>query len=290
VRRRLVFLAAVFFAAGLAVSGVLRRSGPVVARPTARPVNFAHRGGAALAPENTLEAFRRGLKAGADRLEMDLHLSRDGRVVVIHDATVNRTTDGAGAVREMTLREIRQLDAGYRFTPDGETYPFRGRGIKIPTLEEVYREFPGVPVNVEIKAAPEGWETMVWDVIRSHRAGDRTIVAAANHDVIRRFREVSGGEVPTAASGREVRDFLIALRLGRTGRLKPAYRALQVPVRYRGVRIVTPRFVAAAHALGLRVDVWTVNDPRLMRRMLDMGVDGIMTDRPDLLAEILKER
>src|SRR5215203_3240073 len=130
------------------------------------PINIAHRGGAEIAPENTLEGFREGLRVGAGVLELDVHTTADGHVVVIHDAVIDRTTDGTGAVWEMTLAELKRLDAGYRFTRDrGATYPFRGEGVGIPTLEEVYDEFGDVPINIEIKGERPGIEEAVWQVI-----------------------------------------------------------------------------------------------------------------------------
>src|SRR5918911_3284289 len=123
------------------------------------PVNLAHRGASALAPENTIEAFRLALEAGAGGLELDVHMTRDGHIVVIHDATVDRTTNGSGAVSEMTFDELRRFDAGHNFSPDGgPTRPYRGRGVRVPTLGEVLEEFPGVAVNIDLKDGPPGIE------------------------------------------------------------------------------------------------------------------------------------
>ena len=257
------------------------------------PINVAHRGGADIAPENTLEGFRKGLEVGAGVLELDVHQTADGHLVVIHDETVDRTTDGSGPVREMTLAEVKGLDAGYRFTRDGgETYPHRGRAVTVPTLEEVYREFPDVPINVEIKGeARPGIEEAVWRGIREAGAEDRTLVVSENWGAIRRFREASGGRVATASSRVELVTFDLLSRLRLSGLSRPAYQALQGPEFYPGplqVRAVTPGFVRAARKLGLRVDVWTINTEERMRRLLALGVDGIMTDRPDLLAGILR--
>src|ERR671912_2605714 len=162
------------------------------------PVNLAHRGASALAPENTLEAFRLAVEAGAGGLELDVHVTRDGEVVVIHDASVDRTTDGSGAVAEMELEEIRRLDAGYRFSPDGgRTFPYRGRGVTIPTLAEVYASFPEARVNADIKKAQSGAEEAVLRVIRSAGAEERTLIASTEHPVVRRFRRISRGRIAT---------------------------------------------------------------------------------------------
>jgi len=138
----------------VAVGRYLGRCQPGARTPQGWAVNFAHRGGAKIVPENTLEGFREGLRAGGGVLELDVHTTADGTVVVIHDETVDRTTDGSGAICEMTLAEVKRLDAGYRFTPDGgKTHPYRGEGVRIPTMEEVYREFTDLPINIEIRGS-----------------------------------------------------------------------------------------------------------------------------------------
>jgi glycerophosphoryl diester phosphodiesterase len=253
------------------------------------PVNFAHRGASARTPENTLEAFRVAVEAGAGGLELDVHMTLDREIVVIHDATVDRTTNGSVAVAEMTLEELRTLDAGYRFSPDGgRTYPYRGRGLRVPTLAEIYEEFPGVAVNLEIKEGQPGVEERVAEVIRGTE--ERTLVASSHHAVLRRFRRVSGDRVSTGASRLEIGAFYILSRLRLEGLARPAYVALQVPVEHEGIALVTPRFLEAAHSRGVRVDVWTINDPTEMRRLLDLGVDVLMTDDPGTLADLLEER
>ena len=258
-------------------------------RPKDWPVNIAHRGGAGIAPENTLEGFREGLRVGAGVLELDVHATADGHVVVIHDDAVDRTTEGTGAVREMTLAELKRLDAGYRFTRDeGATFPFRGEGIRVPTLEEVYDAFLEVPINVEIKGERPGIEEALWRIIESAGAEERTLVVSESAPTIRRFREASGGRVATASSSVELISFYLLSRLGLSGSSKARYQALQGPETYHGLRIMTPGFIRAAHERGLRVDVWTIDSEAEMRRLLGYGVDGIMTDRPDVLAKFLE--
>jgi glycerophosphoryl diester phosphodiesterase len=191
----------------------------------------------------------------------------------------------------MTLGELRALDAGYRFSPDGgHTHPYRDRGIGIPTLAEVYEEFQATYVNIEIKEARPGVEEAVMQVIRGAGAEERTLVVSNRHGVVRRFRRLCGDRIPTGASRGEIRDFylLSTLRLERS--LRPPYEALQVPLDYRGIPLVTPRFLEAAHSRGVRVDVWTINDAGEMRRLLDLGADVIMTDRPETLSGVLEGR
>jgi glycerophosphoryl diester phosphodiesterase len=252
------------------------------------PVNLAHRGASDMAPENTIEAFRLAVEAGAGGLELDVHMTRDGHIVVIHDATVDRTTSGSGAVSEMTLHELRKLDAGHNFRPDGgPTRPYRGRGVRVPTLGEVLEEYPGVAVNIDIKAGTPGIEETVFGVLREANALRRAIVVSTPHATVKRFRKVSGGHVSTGGSKWEIGLFYVLSRLRLERLVRPAYDALQVPLRHRGILVVTPRFVRAAHARGVRVDAWTINDADEMRRLLGLGVDVIMTDRPGTLAEVL---
>ena len=278
--------------AGLVLFVVLRlRRGRRGAPDGGWPVNLAHRGASGTAPENTMEAFRLGVEAGAGGLELDVHLTSDGHIVVIHDPTVDRTTNGTGPVVGMTLDELRTLDAGYNFSPDrGNTFPYRGRNVRVPTLTEVLREFPGVAVNIDIKVNRPGIERSVLWVLRSAEAEDRALVVSSHYGVARRFREISGGGVSAGASRLETGIFFLFSRLHLERLLLPAYDALQVPPRHRGIALVTGRFVKAAHARGERVDAWTIDEADEMRQLLELGVDVIMTNTPGTLAEVLQHR
>jgi glycerophosphoryl diester phosphodiesterase len=254
------------------------------------PLFFAHRGGSKLAPENTVAAFEQGVAFGADALELDIQTTREGELVVIHDTTLDRTTNGTGPVANLSLDEVRRLDAGYRFTPDGgKTYPFRGRGIEVPTLREVFERFPQVRANIDLKESTPAREERLWALIQELGAEERVLVASGElHESIVRFRRMSGGRVATSASVPEVRTFVLASAARLTRGLRPAYDALQVPPAYRGVRIVTRRNVAVAHRLGLQVHVWTIDTREEMEALLRLGVDGLMSDRPDVLAQVLR--
>ena len=218
-------------------------------------------------------------------------MTSDGRVVVIHDDSVERTTDGSGLVHDMTLREVRSLDAGCHFTPDrGKTYPYRGRGVRVPEFGEVLREFPDHKVNVDIKEAQTSIEEAVLEAIVGASASDRVLVVSEMSEVLRRFRELSGGGVPTGASRREIGAFYRLSRMHLESLSRLVYDALQVPVESGGRRIVTRRFIKAAHNRGVRVDVWTIDEPEEMRRLLDLGADVIMTNRPEVLDSVLRGR
>jgi glycerophosphoryl diester phosphodiesterase len=250
------------------------------------PLLMAHRGGAALAPENTLAAFRHALEWWrADLLEIDVHATRDGEVVVIHDPTVDRTTDGRGPVADFTLAELQRLDAGYRFSSDGgRSFPFRGQGERVPTLEEVLRAFPWARVNVEVKARRA--QERVREVVRGLGAVRRVLIAAGKRRNRSLFEDWPGA---TSASEDEVLAFWLHLRTRTTHLWRPPVDAFQVPEVHGPLRVVSPRFVHEAHARNVAVHVWTVDEEADMRRLLGWGVDGIVTDRPDVLARVLHE-
>lgn len=234
-------------------------------------------------PENTLASFRAAVEAGADGLELDVWLTRDGQPVIMHDPTVDRTTDGSGPVSGMTLEGIRRLNARARSGVDGR--------FPVPTLAEVLEELPGPTVNIDIKdGTRRGAEAAVLGVLGKANATGRVLVVSKHHGVVRRFRRLAGSEVATGASRPEIGIFLILSALWLERLARPAYVALQVPPRYGAVPIVTPRFVAAAHSRGVRVDAWTIDEPGEMRRLLDLGVDAVMTNRPETLAEVLLAR
>lgn len=268
-----------------------RRAGSVVRPSTPRdwPVAFLHRGGAGIVPEDTMVGFREGLKYGDAVIECDVHSTLDGELVVMHDELVDRTTDRTGRIDQLTYAEIQRLDAGYRFTPDrGVTFPWRGKGITVPTLGQVYAEFPDRPVNIEIKRGGRpGIEDRVAAVIEAAGAQSRTLVVSQSRRTMQRFRQASRHQVATASSTLELLGYWLLSLLHVTWLVDPPFQALQPPERYQGLPVVTPGFVRAARRSDLRVDVWTIDDEADMRRLLSYGVDGLMTDRPDVLARVL---
>ncbi|HEX7089935.1 MAG TPA: glycerophosphodiester phosphodiesterase [Longimicrobiales bacterium] len=252
-----------------------------------RPQLIAHRGGAGLYPENTLLAFRRAVEEwAADAIELDVHATADGHCVVIHDPTVERTTDGTGRVAEMTLEALRRLDAGYRFTPDGgRTFPFRGQGLQIPTIEEVLAGLPEVTLIAEVKARAA--QAPLFEAVR--RAGaEQRVIAAGMRDADRDLFDRYGG--PISASVEQLRRFIILHRLRLWRLWRPPVDVVQMPEHWGDRRVLTPGLIGALHAWGLPVQVWTVDDVSDMERLLESGVDGIITDRPDRLAAVLVER
>lgn len=229
------------------------------------------------------------LRAGADRLELDVHATADGHVVVLHDETVDRTTDGSGPVRQLTLAALERLDAGYRFRAADGTFPYRGRGLSVPTLTALLEACPDVPLNIEVKQRAPAIETLVAATLDRHAARERTLLAAEQGDIMLRVRSEMP-DVLTSFSAPEVVEFVSRLRAGTLTGYAPPGVALQVPPRFGDVEIVTPELVAAAHRLGLEVHVWTINDEAEMDRLLDLGVDAIMSDFPARGLAVLERR
>ncbi|MEO8073435.1 MAG: glycerophosphodiester phosphodiesterase [Acidobacteriota bacterium] len=256
----------------------------------ARPLVFAHRGGGGLFPENTLLAFKDSAKLGVDFLELDVHSTADGTLVVLHDGSVDRTTDGRGKISEMTLEAVKKLDAGFPFTTDGgQTLPFRGKEITVPTLAEIFDALPEMKFNIEPKQQTPSIIKPLCNLIRERKMIDKVIVGSFNQSVIDDFRRECP-EVATSASPSEVSKFLALEKTGIGESYSPPMQALQIPEQIGGIPIVTKDFVEAAHKRNLKVHVWTINDPADMRRLLEMGVDGIMTDYPDRLLNLLVHR
>ena len=232
-----------------------------------------------------MAAFRSAVEDwAADMLEMDVRLTADGRVVVIHDETVDRTTDGTGVVADLTLEQLRRLDAGHHFVDLDGAHSFRGKGVGIPTFEEVLDACPGVWINVEAKERRVAGPLV--EIVRRRKEEHRVLLAAEFEECRRDVRGYSG---PWGASRSHVAPFWLLHHLPGGGPYTPHIDILQLPEWWHGVQIVTPRLVREAHRRNIPVQVWTVDDEKTMRRMLDWGVDGIQTDRPDVLADLLTE-
>ena len=254
-----------------------------------RPLVYAHRGGAALRPENTFAAFDHGLALGADGLELDVRLSKDGVVVVHHDATLERTTDGRGLVADHSSDGLARLDAGYRFQSSDATLPFRGQGVTIPTLASVLRRYPDVPIIIELKSELPGNGTEIArrtvDVVRQADAVGRVALGSFSGRALRTVRLLEPA-LRTGAAREETRWALYRLWVGwPLGR--PRYQEFQVPERAGATTVVTRRFVEHAHKYGLAVKVWTVDEESDMTRLLGWGVDGIISDRPDVAVAVV---
>lgn len=238
------------------------------------PLAVAHRGGTEVAPENTLAAFRAATDEGFRYLETDVHLTSDGVLVAFHDDELDRVTDGSGVLAQLPWAEVRQARIG-------GTEP-------IPTLDELLEEFPDARFNIDPKS--DHVVVALVRALRRHDAVDRVCIGAFSDARLRRLRSLLGPDLCTSAGPKEIAGLVAASRTGAGGAGRSGYRCVQVPVRHRRVEIVTPAFVATAHAAGCPVHVWTIDEPDEMHRLLDLGVDGIMTDRPSVLKQVLSQR
>ncbi|HEX5840902.1 MAG TPA: glycerophosphodiester phosphodiesterase [Pseudomonas sp.] len=260
---------------------------PVLAALGERPLVIAHRGGKGLWPENSLFAFQRASDLGVDMLEMDLQLSSDGELVVIHDRTLERTTNGQGAVAAHSLAQLQALDAGYRWSADGgQSHPYRGQGVRIPSFAEVLAAFPAQAKVIEIKVPDVGMEAQLCAALKAHQQLDKVLVGSFYDRSLQLFREQCPG-VATSAGPTSVR-LLVALNwLGLGNLLSPSYQALQIPEQHDGLLIASPRMLKTAAQRGLNVQLWTINEQPRMRRLLDLGAHALITDYPDRALQVL---
>ena len=253
---------------------------------------IAHQGGEEVRPSNTMAAFDHAAEMGVDVLEMDVHSTADGVLVLIHDDTADRTTDGTGKVNELTFDEIQQFDAGEYWTnDDGATYPYRGQGITIPALEEVLQTHGDLPMVIEIKQETPSIIEPFCKMLQTYGMTDRVLIGSFHHEVLVEFREACPG-VATSMSQKEITPLWALSLVGLEEFYTPAGQAVQVPLTSElpvlgEVDVVTERFINNAHKRNIHVEVWTIDDPAEMERLIGMGVDGIITDRPDLMLDVL---
>jgi glycerophosphoryl diester phosphodiesterase len=280
------------------VSPDLRQLSPWLGR---RVINYAHQGGAWEGPSSTLHAIESALDAGATAIELDVHATADGRLVVCHDPTIDRTTERTGRIAELPWDQIRMLDNAFWWAPGADVspglepdrYPFRGRGpedrrFRIALLEEVLDEFPGVVLNLDIKqTAPvvAPYEEALAAMLRRFGRADDVIVASFLDTATDSFSAFAP-EIPTSAGTVAVAGFYQAVQAG-TSPAPMRHVALQVPPSYGDLTLVDQRFVDVAHEHGLAVHVWTIEEEEEMARLCGLGVDGIITDRPSALSGVL---
>jgi glycerophosphoryl diester phosphodiesterase len=254
-----------------------------------KPRVIAHRGASGEYPENTLPAFRAAAEAAVPYFELDVHMTRDGHVVVSHDPDLARMCGLDAQIHQLDLTELKRADAGYAFRlPAGEEsarFPFRGRGIQIPTLAEVFAAFPDRRYVVEIKQGEPSLAAALLEVVDRFGMRPRVLIAGEHQGPLDEIRALAPS-IPTGMPYREIADFMRSLAPDAEP-YAPLGEALQVPPEFESWRLVTPESVAAAHRLGLEVHVWTVNEPAEMRAMLELGVDGIITDYPARLLALV---
>ena len=247
------------------------------------PRIVAHRGDSANYPENTLPAFLSGVRMGIDVIETDVHITRDGEIVIWHDPTLERNTDGEGALEIHTLKELKRLDAGYTFTKDGgKTYPFRGKGIQLCTLSEALEACPDERFNIDLKSQEEDIVERYIDVIRKHNAENRVCTASFHLNNLRKLRRLAP-DLLTSVSTLEVAPLVLKTKMHMLPAAFDRKIIFQVPVRQYGITIINKRFIDEMHRRDAVVMVWTINEEEEMERLYKLGVDTIMTDDPALL-------
>ena len=253
------------------------------------PRVVAHRGDSAFFPENTLEAFRSAAKLGIDVIETDVHLTKDGEVVIWHDPTLERNTDGSGTIESHTLKELKKYDAGYTFTQDGgKSYPFRGKGVKLTTLSEALEACPDSRFNIDLKSQEPEIVDRFLDVIRSHHAENRICAASFHLNNLKKLR-ATAPDILTSITTLEVIPLLLREKLHVLPSSFDRRIIFQVPVKQYGITVVTKHFVKEMHKRDAIVMVWTINDESEMRRLYSIGVDTIMTDNPRLLIKVAED-
>ncbi len=258
---------------------------------TPEPVILAHRGDSARFPENTMPAFESAVEMGVDVIETDVHLSKDGKVVIWHDDTLKRISGDNRMISQLTWEEIKEVNAGSLFTKDnGKTFPFKNKNIKPVLLMDLLIKFPNVKFNVDLKDNNLQLAEKYAGILSSQNSCNRVVTASFNKDVLKHFRKLLP-EAITSCTSAEVIKLLFLYRIGLLCiPLTYKKRILQIPEYSGSFKVITRGFVKCLHNRGFRIQVWTVNKLPDMKRFLDMGIDGIFTDKPALLIECIKNR
>jgi len=260
--------------------------------PGHRPLVIAHGGGQGLHPPNTLEAFDHAVALGCDALETDLRLTKDDTLVTLHDETIDRTSDGSGRAIDFTLAELKARNFGFKFKDPAGAQPYRDTPAHIATLQELFQKYPNTPMVVELKDRGTNGARAAANlnalIARYQRTAD-VIVASFDDATLNEFRRLSGGKVFTAAAVRNTTAFVVLSRLLLDWFAPTGNQALQIPTTKRGYQLDFPALIRAAHRRNMAVHYWTINDPVEMKRLISLGADGIMTDRPDLLLKVAGE-
>lgn len=261
-----------------------------------KPLMLAHQGGELLAPSNTMASFDNADRiGGSDFLDVDIHLTRDGQIVGIHDETVDRTTNGHGRVDTFTLEELQQLDAGYTFQDLEGNYSYRGQGVRIIALEELFSKYAEkYYLHFEIKDTypkngPSQIEEKLWALIQRYHMEKKVIVASFQQGIVDRFRRISGRQVVMGAGRTEIALFVLACKCGLPGFYRRKSNLLEIPTASSGFNLKSRKLIAQAHRLGMEVYYWTIDDKAEMKELFALGADGLFTNRPDLLKELLEE-
>lgn len=255
---------------------------------------IAHRGGKGLAPEGTIAAFDHAESLDVDMFEYDIHMTGDGHLVVIHDPTVDRTTNGTGTVNEMTLEDVQILDAGYHFEDEYGRYSFRNQGVYIPTVEEMFKKYPNMRHLIEIKDTndPALYEDIIqelWRLIIKYKMENNVLIGSFNHRINERFEAVTWGLIPIGAGEYVVRDFVEKHVPFLNGLADTAVDSLQLPVESEGHDLTAKNIIQSAKKRNMSIYYWTINDEDQMKKLIAKGVDGLISDYPDRVQKVLNE-
>lgn len=252
--------------------------------------HISHRGASGESPENTMEAFKIAVeKHQTEVLEMDVHSSKDGVIVVIHDSTLERTTNGRGKVKEYTYEELKKLDAGYWFKKnENNIYPYRNKSITIPSLIEVINTFPGLKFNIEVKQKNPSIEHTVINIIRELGVTNKVILGSSNISVSRKLKKLAP-DIASFCNRWDVILFYVLNKLNLSFLYRPKHQAIQTTANTILINNVQPSMINTAHKKGMLFHVWTINNERDMEKYLNMGVNGVITDYPDKLTNVLKK-
>jgi len=254
-----------------------------------RPVVIGHRGAAGIRPENTLLSFETALEQGAQILESDVQITRDGVPILLHDPSVDRTTERQGETRRIDLADLRGLDAGHAFRDETGATPFRGRGLRIPTLEEAFEAFPEARFNLEIKTHDPRATAATLDLVQRFDRAERTLLTAGEDDVMKILRGALVGHAVVPAVGACLAEIVRAVQAAVDGGpMAEGVMALQIPATFGDRPLVTRELVEYAHTCGVALHVWTINDLPEIESLLALGVDGIVTDHPGRMASWLQ--
>lgn len=249
---------------------------------------IGHRGSAGLCPENTLESFAKALADGAHILESDVHVTRDGVPILLHDPDLDRVSDREGLATDYSWAELREVDAGYRFEDENSNHPFRGQGIRIASLEEAFQRFPDARFNLEIKCAGDAAIAATLDLVAEHGREERTLIAAGEDPIMRDVRRLLDRHATSPAIGASLGEIVASVSSALNGDAMPeGVMALQIPSKFAGQPLATRELVDHAHAHDVAVHVWTVNEVDEIAALLELGVDGIVTDYPGRMQEWL---
>ena len=258
------------------------------------PIVLAHRGGAQIAPEHTMIAFEKSHNLGVDGFEIDIRLTKDEEIIVFHDETVDRTSDGTGAVKDFTLAQLKELNFGYHYQDSDGNYPYRKDKIEIVTLRELFEVFPNTYINIDIKDGPETYEgslmpSKLWRLIEEYNAEDQVVVTSFYSEQVDRFNLYAQNRVALGAGENDVRKAFTAFTSQFGHLYHPKVDVFQIPTKSGRFSLDSRKFINFLEKLNIPVHFWTINDPETIHHLINLGAKGIVTDRPDIVVPIVKQ-